>query len=241
MGAPYLNTCTLQQPRAIFSRIHILLHFSAILGLLYYRIKNLFQGDNNVSIISWGLITISEVIFTLIWLVTQSFRWRPVARSVMPGNLPADTELPGIDVFICTADPTKEPVLEVMNTVLSAMSLDYPSEKLSVYLSDDGGATVTLYAMKEACGFARVWVPFCRKYGVKTICPDAFFSSFGDDERLILRGNEFESEEENIKVIFFNRFNLDDKMFRYYRTEMDAESESIRKVNTRGKIDQNHI
>ncbi|XP_049374349.1 cellulose synthase-like protein G3 [Solanum verrucosum] len=201
MGAPYLNTRTLQQPRAIFSRIHILLHFSAILGLLYYRIKNLLQGDD-VSIISWGLITISEVIFTIIWLVTQSFRWHPVARSVMPENLPADSELPGVDVFICTADPTKEPVLEVMNTVLSAMSLDYPPEKLSVYLSDDGGATVTLYAMKEACGFARVWVPFCRKYGVKTICPDAFFSSFGDDERLILRGNEFKNEEKNIKAAY---------------------------------------
>ncbi|KAH0641244.1 hypothetical protein KY285_037830 [Solanum tuberosum] len=120
----------------------------------------------------------------------------------MPENLPADSELPGVDVFICTADPTKEPVLEVMNTVLSAMSLDYPSKKLSVYLSDDGGATVTLYAIKEACGFARVWVPFCRKYGVKTICPDAFFSSFGDDERLILGGNEFKNEEENIKAAY---------------------------------------
>lgn len=200
MGASYLHTCTIQQQRAIFSRIHILLHFSAILGLLYYRIKHLFQGD--VSIISWGLITISELIFTLIWLVTQSFRWRPVARSVMPENLPADhTELPGVDVFICTADPTKEPVVEVMNTVLSAMSLDYPPEKLSVYLSDDGGAAVTLFAIKEACGFARVWVPFCRKYGIKTICPDAFFSCFGDDERL-MGGNEFKNEEENIKVIF---------------------------------------
>ncbi|XP_015167354.1 cellulose synthase-like protein E1 [Solanum tuberosum] len=152
----------------------------------------------------------------------------------MPENLPADSELPGVDVFICTADPTKEPVLEVMNTVLSAMSLDYPPEKLSVYLSDDGGATVTLYAIKEACGFARVWVPFCRKYGVKTICPDAFFSSFGDDERLILRGNEFKNEEENIKVIFFNPFYLDDKMFHYYPKEIDVQSESIPKVSIQG-------
>lgn len=199
MDAPYLHTCTVQQPRATLGRIHILLHFSAILGLLYYRIKHLLHGD--VPIISWGLITCAELIFTLIWLVTQSFRWRPVARSIRPENLPAETELPGVDVFICTADPTKEPVVEVMNTVLSAMSLDYPPEKLAVYLSDDGGAAVTLYAVKEACGFARVWVPFVRKYGIKTICPDAFFSSFGDDERLMAMGrNEFKNEEENIKV-----------------------------------------
>ncbi|OIS98865.1 cellulose synthase-like protein g3 [Nicotiana attenuata] len=202
MVSPCLNTCTIQQPRATLSRIHILLHFSAILGLLYYRIKHLFQKD--VSIISWGLITIAELIFTFIWLITQSFRWRPVARSVVPENLPADTELPSVDVFICTADPIKEPVVEVMNTVLSAMSLDYPPEKLAVYLSDDGGAAVTLYAIKEACVFARVWVPFCRKYGIKTVCPEAFFSSFGDDERLNMFGNEFKNEEENIKVIHDN-------------------------------------
>ncbi|KAM3356508.1 cellulose synthase-like protein G3 [Capsicum galapagoense] len=201
MDAPYLHTCTVQQPRATLGRIHILLHFSAILGLLYYRIKHLLHGD--VPIISWGLITCAELIFTLIWLVTQSFRWRPVARSIRPENLPAETELPGVDVFICTADPTKEPVVEVMNTVLSAMSLDYPPEKLAVYLSDDGGAAVTLYAVKEACGFARVWVPFVRKYGIKTICPDAFFSSFGDDERLMAMGrNEFKNEEENIKAAY---------------------------------------
>ncbi|XP_019253983.1 PREDICTED: cellulose synthase-like protein G3 [Nicotiana attenuata] len=101
-----------------------------------------------------------------------------------------------------TSDPIKEPVVEVMNTVLSAMSLDYPPEKLAVYLSDDGGAAVTLYAIKEACVFARVWVPFCRKYGIKTVCPEAFFSSFGDDERLNMFGNEFKNEEENIKAAY---------------------------------------
>ena len=50
--------------------------------------------------------------------------------------------------------PKKEPTIEVMNTVLSALALDYPIEKLSVYLSDDGGSYITLYAIKEACSFA---------------------------------------------------------------------------------------
>ncbi|KAL0376734.1 UNVERIFIED_CONTAM: Cellulose synthase-like protein G2 [Sesamum calycinum] len=104
-----------------------------------------------------------------------------------------------LDVFICTADPKKEPVVEVMNTVLSAMALDYPTEKLAVYLSDDGGAAVTLYAMKEACAFARSWLPFCRKYGVKSRCPEAFFSSFCDDEREVLESDEFKAEEDKIQ------------------------------------------
>lgn len=118
-----------------------------------------------------------------------------------PENLPADEKLPRVDVFICTADPKKEPVVEVMNTVISAMALEYPPEKLAVYLSDDGGAAVTLYAMKEACSFAGSWIPFCRKYGVKTRCPEAFFSSFGDDERELLESDEFNADEENVQVI----------------------------------------
>lgn len=95
-----------------------------------------------------------------------------------------EEQLPGVDVFICTADPIKEPVLEVMNTVLSAMALDYPAEKLGVYLSDDGGSPLTREAIKEASKFAKVWLPFCSKYGIKTRCPQAFFSSFCDGERL---------------------------------------------------------
>lgn len=199
MATLSLHTCTVQQPRAIINRIHIFFHFIAIIGLLYYRISNIFYGDGNVPVLAWGLMTTAELIFTFLWFLTQAFRWRPVARTIYPENLPGDEELPGVDVFICTADPTKEPTIEVMNTVLSAMALDYPPDKLAVYLSDDGGATSTLDAITEACSFAKSWLPFCRKYGIKTRCPEAYFSKFGDDERL-LRNDEFKAEEEKIKV-----------------------------------------
>ncbi|KAH6822961.1 hypothetical protein C2S53_006300 [Perilla frutescens var. hirtella] len=77
--------------------------------------------------------------------------------------------------------------------------MDYPPEKLAVYLSDDGGAAVTLYAMKEACVFAQSWLPFCRKYGIKTRCPEAFFSSFGEVEREVLESGQFKAQEEKIE------------------------------------------
>ncbi|KAH6816340.1 hypothetical protein C2S51_021160 [Perilla frutescens var. frutescens] len=195
--APILNTCTVQQPRAALSRLHMLLHFVAVSALLYYRISNLVNGS--VPLLSWGLITLSELIFSFLWILAQPFRWRPVVRTVAPENLPTDEKLPGVDVFVCTADPKKEPVVEVMNTVLSAMAMDYPPEKLAVYLSDDGGAAVTLYAMKEACVFAESWLPFCRKYGIKTRCPEAFFSSFGEAERDVLESDEFKEEEDKIE------------------------------------------
>ncbi|XP_057771369.1 cellulose synthase-like protein G3 [Salvia miltiorrhiza] len=194
---PPLNTCSVQQPRAALSRLHALLHSAAVAALLYYRLSNLARGA--VPPLPWGLVTLAELVLAFVWLLAQSFRWRPVVRTAAPENLPGDEKLPGVDVFVCTADPKKEPVVEVMNTVLSAMAMDYPPEKLAVYLSDDGGAAATLYAMKEACRFAESWLPFCRKYGIKTRCPEAFFSSFGEDEREALAGDEFNAEADKIE------------------------------------------
>ncbi|KAJ0034611.1 hypothetical protein Pint_24642 [Pistacia integerrima] len=75
---------------------------------------------------------------------------------------------------------------------------NYPPEKLHVYLSDDGGASITLTGMKAAFKFARSWLPFCKKYGIKTICPKAYFSSseyqYADSGRA-----EFMEEKQKIK------------------------------------------
>lgn len=54
------------------------------------------------------------------------------------------SDLPGIDVFVSTADPDKEPPLITANTILAA---DYPVDKLACYVSDDGGALLTFEAM----------------------------------------------------------------------------------------------
>lgn len=65
----------------------------------------------------------------------------------------------------------------VINTVLSVMAYDYPPEKLSVYLSDDGGSCLTFYALLEASMFSKIWLPFCKKFKVEPRCPEAYFSS----------------------------------------------------------------
>jgi cellulose synthase/poly-beta-1,6-N-acetylglucosamine synthase-like glycosyltransferase len=87
------------------------------------------------------------------------------------------SDLPPVDIFICTADPTKEPPLTVINTVLSALALDYPVGKLSCYVSDDGGSPLTFYALLEASRFAKIWLPFCDDYSIQDRCPEAYFSN----------------------------------------------------------------
>jgi hypothetical protein len=55
------------------------------------------------------------------------------------------------------------------------MAYDYPQEKLNIYLSDDAGSIITLYALYEASEFAKHWLPFCKKYQVEPRSPAAYF------------------------------------------------------------------
>ena len=89
--------------------------------------------------------------------------------------------------------PEKEPPLVTANTILSILAADYPVEKLSCYLSDDGGALLTFEAMAEAASFSRVWIPFCRKHNIEPRNPEPYFSrqrrggGGGDGRRLLHR------------------------------------------------------
>ncbi|XP_021749406.1 cellulose synthase-like protein E1 [Chenopodium quinoa] len=83
----------------------------------------------------WTVIFSAEVMFSFMWILRQPFYWRPVTRTVFPEKVPKDEDLPRLDVFICTADHNREPTFKVMNTVVSAMCLDYPSEECDKYES----------------------------------------------------------------------------------------------------------
>ena len=92
--------------------------------------------------------------------------------------------------------------MEVMNTVISAMALDYPADKLCVYFSDDGGSCVTLSAIKEAWRFSKCWLPFCRRFGLKSRCPEAYFAGaeVDEDDGVVKSGHEFIDERRRVKV-----------------------------------------
>ena len=179
----------------------------AVAFLVYYRASFFFQNNNEIRgipTLPWLLLFLSELLLFIIWLLNQALRWRPISRSVFPERLPEDDKLPAIDAFVFTADPEREPTLQVMNTVLSAMALDYPPDKLHVYLSDDGGSAVTLHGMREAWKFAKWWIPFCRRFKIQKRCPEAYFSSLVDDDGDSRGSNyEFLAEKEKLKVCFF--------------------------------------
>lgn len=86
------------------------------------------------------------------------------------------SQLAPVDVFVSTVDPLKEPPLVTANTVLSILSVDYPVDKVSCYVSDDGSAMLTFEALSETAEFARKWVPFCKKHNIEPRAPEFYFA-----------------------------------------------------------------
>ncbi|CAN6571574.1 unnamed protein product [Malus baccata var. baccata] len=125
----------------------------------------------------WLLAFTCESWFAFNWVLTLITQWTPVEYKTYPHNLLQQvSELPPVDMFVTTADAKLEPPIITVNTVLSLLAVDYPTHKLACYVSDDGCSPLTLYSLVEASKFAKLWVPFCKKYHVQVRAPFRYFS-----------------------------------------------------------------
>ncbi|KAL1820033.1 hypothetical protein ACET3Z_014902 [Daucus carota] len=179
-------TRKLKIPAAVISpyRLLIVIRLVVLALFLQWRITH----PNNDAIWLWGMSIVCELWFAFSWVLDQMPKLCPINRSTdlnvlkekfeMPSlnNPTGKSDLPGIDIFVSTADPEKEPPLVTANTILSILATDYPVEKLACYVSDDGGALLTFEAMAEAASFANMWVPFCRKHNIEPRNPESYFS-----------------------------------------------------------------
>ncbi|KAL3812365.1 hypothetical protein ACJIZ3_013633 [Penstemon smallii] len=177
-------------PPGVLSPYRVLIVFRMIALSLFltWRIRN----PNRDAMWLWAMSIVCEVWFSFSWLLDILPKFNPINRtadlsalkekfeSASPSNPNGRSDLPGIDVFISTADPEKEPPLVTANTILSILAVEYPVEKVSVYISDDGGAILTFEAMAEAVKFGELWVPFCRKHDIEPRNPDSYFSQKTD-------------------------------------------------------------
>ncbi|KAJ3681660.1 hypothetical protein LUZ60_014233 [Juncus effusus] len=183
-------TRKLKIPAAVISPYRLLVAIRIVVLALFlmWRIKHV----NEDAVWLWFMSIICELWFAFSWLLDQLPKLCPVNRATdlsvlkekfetpRPNNPTGKSDLPGLDVFVSTADPEKEPVLVTANTILSILAADYPVEKLACYVSDDGGALLTFEAMAEAASFAQLWVPFCKKHKIEPRNPDSYFSQKKD-------------------------------------------------------------
>ncbi|CAM6100571.1 unnamed protein product [Calypogeia fissa] len=187
-------------------RFLALLRFVVLGFFLAWRLQN----PNRDAMWLWGMSVICELWFAFSWILDQLPKLFPVNRitnllvlkemfeSVSPENPRGRSDLPGMDVFVSTADPEKEPPLVTANTVLSILASEYPVEKLACYLSDDGGALLTFEALAEGASFARVWVPFCRKHDIEPRNPETYFMMRGDPTKGKVR-KDFVKDRRRVK------------------------------------------
>ncbi|KAG5539500.1 hypothetical protein RHGRI_019895 [Rhododendron griersonianum] len=176
---PLLHTLTFSRA-TVANRVFAAIYTCAVLALLYHHALTALSSTTFLSFSLSLAFLFADFVFGFMWSTTQSFLMRPAHRRVFPENLRKvmrEEDFPAMDVFICTADPRKEPPVSVANTALSVMAYDYPAEKLSVYVSDDGGSDLTLFAFVEAAKFGSHWLPFCRRNKVVERCPEAYFGS----------------------------------------------------------------
>ncbi|KAJ6923634.1 cellulose synthase 7 [Populus alba x Populus x berolinensis] len=131
----------------------------------------------------WLTSIVCEIWFAISWILDQFPKWLPIDRETYLDRLSLRYEREGepnmlapVDIFVSTVDPMKEPPLVTGNTLLSILAMDYPVEKISCYLSDDGASMCTFEAMSETAEFARKWVPFCKKYSIEPRAPEFYFA-----------------------------------------------------------------
>ncbi|KAG6493386.1 hypothetical protein ZIOFF_048369 [Zingiber officinale] len=160
-------------------RIVILLRL--LILVFFFRFRIMTPANDAYAL--WLTSVICEIWFALSWILDQFPKWFPITRETYLDRLSLRFEREGepnrlasVDFFVSTVDPLKEPPIITANTVLSILAVDYPVDKVSCYVSDDGAAMLTFDAMSETAEFARRWAPFCKKYSIEPRAPEFYFS-----------------------------------------------------------------
>lgn len=151
-----------------------------ILGFFFrYRILNPVPNAFGL----WLTSIVCEIWFAFSWILDQFPKWFPINRETYLDRLSLryeregePSQLAAVDLFVSTVDPMKEPPLVTANTVLSILAVDYPVDKVSCYVSDDGASMLTFDALSETSEFARKWVPFCKNFNIEPRAPEVYFS-----------------------------------------------------------------
>ncbi|KAG9139407.1 hypothetical protein Leryth_017334 [Lithospermum erythrorhizon] len=159
-------------------RIIILFRLAILCLFFHYRIRHPVHDAYGL----WLTSIICEIWFAVSWIFDQFPKWCPIERETYLDRLSLryekdgkPSELAAVDIYVSTVDPMKEPPLITANTVLSILAVDYPLEKVTCYVSDDGAAMLTFEALSETSEFARKWVPFCKKFNIEPRAPEWYF------------------------------------------------------------------
>jgi len=123
-----------QKKHRVFTLVLIVLSLAMSTRYIYWRITESIVYESNFQIFLASGLLLAEL-YAFLVLVLGYFQtvW-PLER--MPVKLPEDKDTwPTVDIYIPSYN---EPLKVVRPTVLGAMGLDWPEDKLNIYVLDDG-------------------------------------------------------------------------------------------------------
>ncbi len=154
-------------PRGQFTRL-LCLSMASFAVLRYF----IWRTWTTLEFVDWPSFTCAIILYLaecygiLVFFLTAFINSRPVVRHSPP--LPDKVgDHPSVDVFVTSYN---EDISLLRTTVCAAIDLDYPKEKLRVYLLDDGGTEQKCHAAnpaaaEEAKGRRRDLTAMCEQFG----------------------------------------------------------------------------
>ncbi|XP_074365568.1 cellulose synthase-like protein H1 isoform X1 [Apium graveolens] len=190
----------IHQTKMVLRMVELLVLFLLLSLIIYHLVSLKSHGIPGL------LAFICECSFTFNWILCVNLKWNQFQCLSYPKHLLLQfqtSELPAVDMFVTTADVELESPILTMNTVLSLLAVDYPAQKLACYLSDDGASPLTYYSLVETSKFAKIWVPFCKKYEIQVRAPFRYFtrSSEPSEEHPLEFQQEWESVKDKYEVL----------------------------------------
>ena len=122
-------------PGRLATMMLIVLSLTVSCRYLWWRYTSTLNWDDPVSL-TFGLLLIAAETYAWVVLVLGYFQtlW-PLHRQ--PVSMPEDTRLwPTVDLLVPTYN---EPMSVVKPTIYAALGIDWPKEKLNIFILDDGG------------------------------------------------------------------------------------------------------
>lgn len=148
-------------------RVAILV-LGAVLTVRYlaWRVAHTVNFHDLASFLGACTLLLAEIYGVIMYLLGSTVNAKPRYRPIRPADM---TDLPTVDVLIPTYNE-EESILEV--TVLAATQLDYPADRLQVYVLDDGGTDAKrlqpdLLASAEANNRRARLQSLCRRTGAR--------------------------------------------------------------------------
>jgi len=150
LRARYMRTLNRSHPLRLTRLLLLVLAGLMALRYLIWRVQYSIPWYNDPLSLTLSLVLLGAEVFAISLYFMGAFTViHPLRREPIPLDIKRD-DLPSIDVFVPTYN---EPVELLQTTLLAASSMDYPKEKLNIYLLDDGG-TVAKCAQSGSSGLA---------------------------------------------------------------------------------------